>query len=538
MKRFRLTLKLRTILFGVLLFTAAIPLIGFVFLRLYENTLVRQTESELIMQGAVMASVFSAALGEQVGGDLGYGLAYRRPKPSDRSYTFVTAKYGDESAEPTEFTPVFPRIDLSTDDIRPDRTAGKPATADAAARRAAAKAQSVLLDATRTTLAGLRVLDFNGVVVSGRSEAGTSLAHLEEVQQALAGRHSSLLRKRSAYQPRYNLEYLSRASNIRVSYARPVLLNNRVAGVILLARSPRSLFRGMYDDIGKFFLGAVLILLVVTGLAAVLSRSIARPINTLKEATRSIASGQAGVPPAPATAASEIQELFVNFASMAETIDKRSSYIREFAAAVSHEFKTPLTAIHGAIELLRDHGAEMQPDERERFFNNLSSDADRLNRLVSRLLHLARADVLTPAAESTDLAPVLDELVARFSDDALVVSIAGVPAGARVGLSKENLETVLNNLVSNSRQHGADQVTITTAPGDGHIALTVSDNGSGVQPGDEKNLFKPFFTTRRASGGTGLGLSITRSLLGAYNARIRHVPSQAGATFELQLPIG
>ncbi len=534
-KRFWPKMRLRTVLFGVLLFTAVIPLAGFVFLRLYENTLVRQTESELIMQGAVMASVHAQALKHEIGDDNSYGLAYRRPKASKRSYSFATAKYGDEG-KTEEFTPVLPTIDLSTDKILEDRTAGEPAAPDAAAARAAEQSKGILLDATRTTLAGLRVLDFNGVVIAGRSETGTSLAHLQEVKQALTGRHASVLRKSSAYEPRYNLEFFSRASNIRVSYARPVLVNDRIAGVVLLARSPRSLFRGIYEDIGKFIFGAVLILLAVSVLAAILSRSITRPIDTLTRATRRIASGSSDVPPPPRTAAAEIQELFVNFAAMADTIDKRSTYIRDFAAAVSHEFKTPLTSIQGAIELLHDHGNAMAPDEREKFFANLNGDADRLNRLVTRLLQLARADVMAPAEDETELRTVLDGIAARFRDDGIAVDAVGPDPGLTVNLSRENLETVLSNLISNSRQHGATAVSISANRKPDYVLLTVTDNGPGIAPGDEENLFKPFFTTRRETGGTGLGLPIVRSLLRAYKGDIRLVSSDTGASFQIKLP--
>jgi signal transduction histidine kinase len=530
-------MRLRTVLFGVLLFTAVIPVAGFIFLRLYENTLVRQTESELIMQGAVMAAVHGEALARAIGSNTGYGLAFRRPKASARSYSFETSGYGPAGSDPIEFTPVFPTIDLSTDEILPDRAAGKAAAADPIAKLAAAHSADALLQATQTTLAGLRVLDFRGVVVAGRSEVGTSLAHLREVRQALDGRHASVLRKRSDYQPRYNLEYLSRASNIRVSYARPVIVNNRVAGVVLLARSPRTLFRGIYQDIGKFALGAVLILLVVTGLAAVLSRSITRPIDTLTRATRRIAQGQSTLPPAPRTAASEIQELFANFAAMADTIDRRSSYIRDFAAAVSHEFKTPLAAIQGAIELLHDHGAEMAADEREKFFANLSSDADRLNRLVTRLLQLAKADVLTPADDACQLDCMLETMAERFSDSSFAVRVVPGGSAATVRLSQENLETVLSNLITNSRQHGAEEIAISSQIANGFVHVFLQDNGHGVASGDEENLFKPFFTTRRDTGGTGLGLAIIKSLLTAHGGSIRLRSGEDGACFELRLPI-
>ncbi|KAK0358605.1 hypothetical protein LTR94_034755, partial [Friedmanniomyces endolithicus] len=83
---------------------------------------------------------------------------------------------------------------------------------------------------------------------------------------------------------------------------------------------------------------------------------------------------------------------------MAEAVDRRSRYLRDFAAAVSHEFKTPLAGIQGAVELLQDHGDDMEPDQRRRFLGNIDSDARRLSDLVTRLLDLARADMARPEA--------------------------------------------------------------------------------------------------------------------------------------------
>ena len=83
---------------------------------------------------------------------------------------------------------------------------------------------------------------------------------------------------------------------------------------------------------------------------------------------------------------------------MAEAIARRSRYLRDFAAAVSHEFKTPLAGIRGAVELLEDHHEEMTEAERARFLGNISADTARLSQLVTRLLDLARADMARPEA--------------------------------------------------------------------------------------------------------------------------------------------
>jgi HAMP domain-containing protein len=133
-------------------------------------------------------------------------------------------------------------------------------------------------------------------------------------------------------------------------------------------------------------------------LSGLVSRGVTRPIEALSAATRSVATGQGSVPETPATAAVEIRDLYQDFRVMADAIAVRSRYLRDFAAAVSHEFKTPLAGITGAVELLDDHFDTMTPDERRRFLGNISADSARLSALVGRLMDLARADMAMPQA--------------------------------------------------------------------------------------------------------------------------------------------
>src|SRR3546814_5806596 len=105
----------------------------------------------------------------------------------------------------------------------------------------------------------------------------------------------------------------------------------------------------------------------------------------------SVAAGRGRVPEPPPTAAIEIQGLYRDFAVMAAAIERRSRYLRDFAHAMSHEFKTPLSGIRGAIELLEDHDATMSAEERRRFLANADADARRLASLVSR--QIGRAHV-------------------------------------------------------------------------------------------------------------------------------------------------
>lgn len=505
-------LRLRTILFAVLVFAAAMPAIGAISLRVYENTLVRQTEAELVAQGAALAAMAS----------IGWPGA---PPPAPRPQ------------KPTEdyFHPEFTAIDLSGDPVLPERPPlpRAPLPVDREAARVMSALEPVVERTTRTTLAAAVILDRRGVSVEGEDYSG-----LPEVQAALAGQPRTVLRINGDYQPLYRFEWLSKASGVRLHHARPILVAGDVNGVILLSRSPRALFRGIYEDRGKFVLAGGVILGLLVLLAGLVSRGVTRPIEILSTASRQVAAGGGTVPRTPSTAAVEIRDLYEDFRAMAERIERRSGYLRDFAAAVSHEFKTPLAGIRGAVELLQDHFDTMSAGERRRFLDNIAGDSERLSQLVTRLLDLARADMASPeTSAATRLAEPVSAAVEGQSGPDLVVTVDLPEAAPPVAAPATTVESVLTILLQNSRQAGARRVVVSAAVEGRDVVLRVADDGPGVAAADRDRLFEPFFTSRRAEGGTGLGLPIARSLLAASHGAIELAPDGEGAVFRVTLPI-
>ena len=506
-------LRLRTILLSTFILVAALPGFGALFLRVYENTLIRQTETALIAESAALAAAAAADWPGFVARPPERGAHYYRPEP--------------------------PAIDLRASPILSDRPAltATAAAADPAALAAAARLQPVLIQTSRTTLASILMLDRSGRILTG-PQAGLSYAALPEVVAALQDRPTTVLRRKNDYHRSIPVEWLSQSADLRIHHARPISVNGRAVGVLLLSRSPPPLYMGLYEDAGKIAFGFVVILLIVIVLSGLLSRGIVRPIERLGLATRDVARGTAtAVPAMPETAAIEIQALYADFAAMASAIERRSRYLRDFAHAVSHEFKTPLAGIRGAIELLQDHYTTMSEDERRRFLGNAATDADRLTLLVSRLLELARADMMEPGADASDLATALRRLADAYNGPALTIALRIPECLPPIAVPTATIETVIGGLIENSRQAGARRCTISVAAASDHVALTVEDDGPGIPPANRERLFEPFFTTRRAQGGSGLGLPIARSLLDACGGAIRLTETGSDARFEVQLPL-
>jgi signal transduction histidine kinase len=302
----------------------------------------------------------------------------------------------------------------------------------------------------------------------------------------------------------------------------------------MLSRSPRGLFLGIYQDRGKIALGVALIFAALLVLAGLLSRGISRPIEALSEATRNVARGPVAVPEPPPTAAIEIRNLYLNFAVMAERIERRSRYLRDFAAAVSHELKTPIAGIKGALELIEEHPA-MKAEERRRFLANAAADADRLSLLLTRLLDLARADMAaSPEDAASDLAAAAMRVADAHRGPGFEV-IVDLPPLPPVAAPAELLTAVLQTLIENSRQAGAVSVRLAAATEGTRVRLTVQDDGPGIPEADRERIFEPFHTGRRAEGGSGLGLAIARSLLEACGGTITNRRALSGAHFQVLL---
>lgn len=514
--------RIGLVMLAIVLTVMALPLVGLFFFRIYENQLIRQTEAELIAQGSAIAAAYVREVKAA-------GL------PPDKFGAHASADGGSTSSRTlpdTRYQPIEPKLDLAVDDILGSRPDGQPTTPDLAFAAVGTNLIQMLADTQRTTLASLRVLDPSGTVIAGGADVGKTFAGVEEVDAALTGRYASVMRKRVASRPVPPLYSVSRGTGVRVFVALPAVVDGRVAGVVYMSRTPNNIVKHLYGEHGKVILAAVSILGAALLIALVAVRTITRPMHALIARTERIAAGDRdAMQPLRHHGTQEVAELSAAFLDMARKLQARSDTIRTFASHVSHELKSPLTAIQGAAELLRDGGREMDEAQYRRFVDNIIGDTDRLNRLVRRLIELARAEN-PDSSGSTSLA---EALAALPSESRLAVSIAQ-GGDISFAMSAENAAIVFANLIDNSARHGAGSFTLSASKSGAIVTVSAADDGDGVAPGNRARIFEPFFTTRRESGGTGMGLGIVAALVKAHGGTIRLVDSDRGARFEIGLP--
>ncbi|MCC6408190.1 MAG: HAMP domain-containing protein [Planctomycetes bacterium] len=222
---------------------------------------------------------------------------------------------------------------------------------------------------------------------------------------------------------------------------------------------------------------------------------------------------------------------------------------RDFVANVSHELKTPLTAIRGYIETVLDDDA-MPRDVERRFLERIREQTSRLTALVQDLLTLARieAQEQRPELVELDLCRSVRESVERFAPLAeqkrIALSAALGDAPVLVRGDEEGLRQIVGNLLDNAIKYtqAKGSVEVRIAPGDDEVALEVQDTGIGIEPRELDRIFERFYRVDKARsrelGGTGLGLSIVKHLALTYggSVSVESTPGR-GSTFRVHLPL-
>ena len=222
---------------------------------------------------------------------------------------------------------------------------------------------------------------------------------------------------------------------------------------------------------------------------------------------------------------------------------------RDFVANVSHEFRTPLTAIQGFAETLLA-GAMNDPQNRERFLGIIVEHSRRLARLTEDLLMLSKmdADRLELEMRRIPVGPFVESCIetsthrAKEKDLKLLVNLADrVPD---IAGDRRRLTEVLQNLLDNAIQYtpAGGQIMVSAGPKNGEVIFTVSDTGIGIPQADQPRIFERFYRVdvarSREVGGTGLGLSIAKHLIENHGGKI-WVESEVGhgSQFHFSVPI-
>ena len=248
----------------------------------------------------------------------------------------------------------------------------------------------------------------------------------------------------------------------------------------------------------------------------------------------------------------ELKKLAQTFNEMIERLEKSFARQRRFVADASHELRTPVAAIRGMTDVTLASSAAVSPDEYRVVLRDVNAEAERLGRLISDLLLLARVDENKLVLEREEVR--LDRLMADVAaamellatEKNITLSVEAGESGepAPVLGDEARLIQVIMNLVDNAIKYTGEGgiVTLRVHVKDGSAFLSVSDTGIGIGPEHLEHIFERFYrvdpSRSLAAGGTGLGLSIVEWVVRAHGGTIsvESKPGQ-GSTFTVQLPL-
>jgi signal transduction histidine kinase len=313
-----------------------------------------------------------------------------------------------------------------------------------------------------------------------------------------------------------------------------LVLGGGLAGTLVLSLIGLVALRYLGPEIGfrnaAFLLGA-LILLATSFLGWLLVRLLLSPIRALNAYVAQTRShpGQ-GVDPPEQSGTVELHNMAQEVVDMAEHLRNREMTIRSFTDHVSHEIKTPVSAIRAATELIEDGGALPQQDQT--LLAQIDGAARQIEEQLIALREVARAREMNHQGSST-VAAIAPWLGREFGD--LELSFTGTDQDLPIGES--GLRIILTQLLNNAREQGARQISIDLYPQATGPELHLCDDGPGISPGNAAQIFDPFFTTKRGQGGTGMGLTILRNMLSVHGGEIALDPSARGACFVIRFPM-
>lgn len=379
------------------------------------------------------------------------------------------------------------------------------------------------------------VTDRNGTVVfdsDGGKDEGQDYSRWNDVRLTLQGKYGARASRSDPNDPMTSL----------LCVASPIKVNDEIVGALAVCKPTESV--RLFMELAR---RDVVILGVVAGAALVLiavvtTSWITWPIEKLTRYVRAIRDGKRVAP--PRLGRSEIGALGTAFEEMRVALEGKQ-YVEDYVQTLTHQMKSPLSAIRGAAELLEE---DMAPEQRRQFTENIRSESARIQDLVDRMLQLSALENRRQLqdVEAVNMPEFLAEIVEGmqpvFAGKHLTVRLtdaAPVTVICERFLVRQALTNLLQNAVDFSKDGGA--ISVSASTNDDHVQIVIEDDGCGVPEYALDKVFDRFYSLLRPDTGkksSGLGLAFVREVAALHGglAKLENRP-EGGAKATLSLAL-
>lgn len=379
------------------------------------------------------------------------------------------------------------------------------------------------------------VTDHNGIVLfdsdNGRDE-GKDYSRWNDVYRTLRGEYGARATRSDP----------SDTMTSTLHVAAPIEFAGQITGVLTVAKPTESIGHFLRKAEERISVVGILTALAVIGIGVAFSYWVTRPIEKLRRYAMAVRDGKRTA--APRLGRSEIGALGVAFEEMRVALEGKQ-YVEDYVQTLTHQMKSPLSAIRGAAELLEE---EMPPETRQQFLDNIRIESGRLQGLIDRMLQLSALENRKELrdAEPVRLASLIDEVAAEMKPLFATKQVhLAIHATAAVTVHGERflLVQAVSNLLQNALDfsRAGDTVAVLLETRDAQAEIAVLDDGPGVPEYALAQVFDRFYSLPRPDTGrksSGLGLTLVNEVaeLHGGHARLENRP-EGGARASLLLPM-
>ncbi|WCK54156.1 HAMP domain-containing sensor histidine kinase [Aneurinibacillus sp. Ricciae_BoGa-3] len=330
----------------------------------------------------------------------------------------------------------------------------------------------------------------------------------------------------------------------------PIFENQQITKVLYLSAPAKGTLQEMqrqFTLLGIFTAGIGLVGWLVIYF---LSRRLTQPLRELAEAAREVAEGQYHpVLPDENMKEEELRQLVISFAYMASRLEQLERLRIDLLAGVSHELRTPITSIRGMIQAVQ--GRVVTGEEAAEFLEISLGEAVRLQGMVEDLLSFSslEAGAVQVERQPVELTRIIKGIISQIKS---LDEFLGLALNMHLRLEEgeiwvlgdaDKLRQILMNLLTNSREAGANNITITLTPREeqNKIFIDVQDDGKGIPENQQSYIFERYYRgkkERAKTHGLGLGLPLSRLLARALGGDLQLLhTSESGTVFRLELSL-